>query len=100
VPGTVLRNTFRKEPGFLGRNGMERKNITKENSYFTKDLETMPIEQIKKLQFEKTKETLKKAYHKSQFYHELFDRAKVKPEDCKTLEDIISEGLDCNINYL
>ena len=57
---------------------MERKNITKENSYFTKELETMSIEQIKKLQFEKTKETLKKAYHKSQFYRELFDRAKVK----------------------
>lgn len=67
---------------------MERRNIAKENSYFTKELETMPIEQIKKLQFEKTKETLKKAYHKSQFYRELFDRAKVKPEDFKTLEDI------------
>jgi phenylacetate-CoA ligase len=79
---------------------MERENITKENSYFTKELDTMPIEQIKKLQFRKTKETLKKAYHKSQFYHELFDRAKVKPEDFKTLEDIISEGLDYNINYL
>jgi hypothetical protein len=40
---------------------MERKNITKGNSYFTRELETMPIEQIKKLQFEK-KETLKKVY--------------------------------------
>ncbi|MBA7657783.1 Phenylacetate-coenzyme A ligase [subsurface metagenome] len=48
----------------------------------------MPIDEVRKLQFEKTKETLGRAYHKSEFYREIFDRAKVKPEDFKKLEDI------------
>lgn len=48
----------------------------------------MSRDSIKKLQFEKTKETLQTAYYKSEFYRELFDNAKVKPEDFKKLEDI------------
>ena len=67
---------------------MDRNRIAKENQYFLKDLETMTREDMKKLQFEKTKETLERAYNKSEFYRELFDKAKVKPEDFKILEDI------------
>ena len=67
---------------------MERKKVTKENSYFLKELETLPIDALKILQFEKTKETLKRAYYKSDFYRRRFDKASVKPEDFKTLEDI------------
>jgi phenylacetate-CoA ligase len=40
------------------------------------------------LQFEKTKQTLEHAYHKSDFYRRRFDEARVKPDDFKTLEDI------------
>jgi len=68
---------------------MERKKVTKDNRYFSKKLECMPIEDLEKLQYAKTKEILGKAYFKSQFYRELFDRAKVKPENFKKLEDIV-----------
>ena len=67
---------------------MERKKVSKKNHYFLKKLESMSRDNIKKLQFEKTKETLQRAYHKSEFYRKLFDNAKVKPEDFKKLEDI------------
>lgn len=67
---------------------MDRNKIAKENRYFLKDLETMTREDMKKLQFEKTKETLENSYNKSEFYRELFDKAKIKPEDFQNLEDI------------
>jgi phenylacetate-CoA ligase len=67
---------------------MERKQISNKNHYFSKELETMSGEDMKKLQFEKTKDSLERAYNKSKFYRNLFDKVKVKPEDFKTLEDI------------
>lgn len=67
---------------------MDRKKASKANRYFVKKLETMSIDAVKKLQFEKTRETLERAYYKSEFYRETFDRAKVTPEDFKKLEDI------------
>ena len=67
---------------------MERKKVTKENRYFLEDLETLRIEELKKLQFEKTKQTLERAYKRSEFYRQRFDQVNVKPDDFKTLEDI------------
>jgi phenylacetate-CoA ligase len=67
---------------------MERKRISKRNRYFRKKLETLPREELEALQFEKTRATLESAYHRSAFYRELFDRAKVKPERFKRLADI------------
>jgi phenylacetate-coenzyme A ligase PaaK-like adenylate-forming protein len=59
---------------------MERNKVAKENQYFSEDMETMSIADIEKLQIEKTRETLERAYHKSDFYRQRFDRAKVKPQ--------------------
>jgi len=67
---------------------MERKKVDKKNRYFSKELETMPSDVLEKYQFEKTKETLERAYNSSVFYKDLFDQSKVKPEDFKSLEDI------------
>jgi phenylacetate-CoA ligase len=67
---------------------MDRKKIAKENSFFLKDLETLSGEDLKNLQFEKTRQTLERAYHKSAFYRQRFDKARVKPDNFKTLEDI------------
>jgi len=67
---------------------MERKKVTRENRYFLKDLETMDRDDLKELQFRKTKETLELAYDRSGFYRERFDRQKVRPEHFKGLEDI------------
>ncbi|MBU2497267.1 MAG: hypothetical protein KKE57_00030 [Proteobacteria bacterium] len=67
---------------------MDRRAVPKENHYFKKDLETMSLEDLQALQFKKTREILERAYHKSLFYRECFDKAGVRPEDFKKLEDI------------
>lgn len=66
---------------------MDRKKIAKENHYFLKE-ETLSLEDLKKRQFVKTKETLVNAYQNSTFYRDRFDSAKVKPDDFRQLEDI------------
>ena len=67
---------------------MNKKAVTKDNHYFLKELETLSLDALKNLQFEKTKQTLERAYHKSDFYRRRFDESGVKPDDFKTLEDI------------
>jgi phenylacetate-CoA ligase len=67
---------------------MDRKKIAKENKFFLKDLETLSSEDLRNLQFEKSRQTLERAYHQSAFYRQRFDKANVKPDDFKTLEDI------------
>jgi phenylacetate-CoA ligase len=68
---------------------MDKKAVTQENHYFLKELETMSRGALKNLQFEKTKQTLERAYHKSDFYRQRFDEAGVKPDDFKALENIV-----------
>jgi phenylacetate-CoA ligase len=67
---------------------MDRKRIAKDKNFFLKDLETLSSKDLKNLQFEKTRQTLERVYHKSAFYRQRFDKAKVKPDDFKALEDI------------
>jgi phenylacetate-CoA ligase len=67
---------------------MDREKISHENVYFLKELEPMPREDLEQFQFEKTKKTLERAFHQSGFYRDLFDKAKVTPEDFRKLEDI------------
>ena len=67
---------------------MNKKSVTNDNHYFLKELETLSPDALKSLQFEKTKQTLERAYHKSDFYRQRFDKAGVKPDDFKTLDDI------------
>ena len=67
---------------------MDKNRVTKDNHYFLKELETLSPDALKNLQFEKTKQTLERAYHNSEFYRKRFDKAGVKPDDFKTLEDM------------
>ncbi len=67
---------------------MDKKAVTNNNHYFLKELETLSPDALKILQFEKTKQTLERAYHKSDFYRQRFDKAGVKPDDFKSLDDI------------
>jgi phenylacetate-CoA ligase len=67
---------------------VDRKKVVEDNNYFLKELETLSIDELKKLQFEKTKQTLERAYHKSVFYRQRFDKVGIKPDDFKTIEDI------------
>lgn len=67
---------------------MDIKRVSKTNRYFLRRLETLSLADLKSLQFEKTGHTLERAYHQSPFYRELFDRARVRPEHFRNLEDI------------
>ena len=67
---------------------MDRKRIAKDKNFFLKDLETLSSEDLKNLQFEKTRQTLERAYHQSAFYRQRFDKARVKPDDFKSLADM------------
>ena len=62
--------------------------MPKKTSYFSKEMETLSPEALKNLQFEKTRQTLERAYHKSDFYRRRFDEGKIKPQDFKSVEDI------------
>jgi phenylacetate-CoA ligase len=47
-----------------------------------------PKEELEKLQLKKLEAMVKHAYHNVPFYHDLYKKNKVKPEDIKTLKDI------------
>ena len=76
---------------------MDRKEISKKNAYFSKKLETMSREDLRKLQVEKTKETLERAYHHSGFYRHLDEKISVAyfqvgPTAVEIMEDLDGTG--------
>ena len=56
--------------------------------YYQEEIETMPVEEIKKLQSEKLVKQVKYVYDNVPYYKNLMDKKGVKPEDIKGLEDI------------
>lgn len=59
-----------------------------EKRYFQKEIETMPVLEIKKLQSEKLKKQVKHVYENVEYYRNLMDENGVKPEDINGIEDI------------
>ncbi len=59
-----------------------------ENRYFQKEIETMPVKEIKKLQSEKLKKQVQHVYENVAYYRNLMDKKGVKPEDIKGIEDL------------
>ena len=57
-------------------------------NYFQKELETMPVEQIKALQKERLIKTVNHVYKNVPYYAQMMDKAGVKPEDIKELKDL------------
>ena len=57
-------------------------------AYFQPEIETMPREEMKKLQSEKLVKQVKHVYENVEYYRNLMDEKGVKPEDIKTLKDI------------
>lgn len=49
--------------------------------------ETMPRDELKKLQEKKALEMVRHAYENSPYYHRKFDEAGIKPDDIKSLDD-------------
>ena len=59
-----------------------------EKQYYQKEIETMPVEQIKALQSEKLKNQVKHVYEHVPYYRDLMDKKGVRPEDIRGIEDL------------
>ena len=59
-----------------------------EKRYFQKEIETMPVDDIKKLQSEKLVRQVKHVYENVPYYRNLMDEKGVKPEDIHGIEDL------------
>ena len=59
-----------------------------EKKYYQKEIETMPVEEIKKLQSEKLVKQVKHVYENVEYYRNLMDEKGVKPEGIKGIEDL------------
>ena len=59
-----------------------------EKRYYQKEMETMPVEDIKKLQSEKLVKQVKHVYENVPYYKNLMDEKGVKPDDIKGIEDL------------
>ena len=57
-------------------------------NYYQKEIETMPVEDIKKLQSEKLVKQVQHVYENVPYYRNLMDEKGVKPEDIKGIEDL------------
>ena len=56
--------------------------------YYQEEIETMPVEEIKKLQSEKLVKQVKHVYENVPYYRDLMDKKGVKPEDINGIEDL------------
>lgn len=68
---------------------MKTFGVVKMAEYWDPEIETMPVEELKKLQGQMLRELVSYVYEKSPFYRKRFDEYGVKPVDIKTVEDII-----------
>ena len=57
-------------------------------NYYQKEIETMPVEEMKKLQSEKLVKQVKHVYENVEYYRNLMDEKGVKPEDIHGIEDL------------
>ena len=61
--------------------------MTQQN-YYQKEIETMPIEDLKKLQSEKLVRQVKHVYENVEYYRKLMDEKGVSPDDIHGIEDL------------
>ena len=59
-----------------------------ESKYWDPKIETMKLEELKKIQLKRLKEVIKRVYENNAVYHKLFKDAGLKPKEIKTLDDI------------
>lgn len=57
-------------------------------NYYQKEFETMPVEEMKKLQSEKLVKQVKHVYENVPYYRDLMDKKGVTPDDVKGIEDL------------
>ena len=66
-----------------------RSEMNKTRKYFDAEIETMDRNKLEALQLRRLKAQLKRCYRASEFYKEKFKEAGVKPDDVRSLNDII-----------
>lgn len=59
-----------------------------EQRYYQKEIETMPVEELKKLQSEKLVKQVKHVYENVPYYRAMMDEKGIKPEDIHGIEDL------------
>ncbi len=59
-----------------------------ENRYYQPEVETMPVEEIKKLQSEKLVKQVRHVYDNVAYYRDLMDKKGVSPDDIHGIEDL------------
>ena len=59
-----------------------------EQRYYQKEIETMPYEEMKKLQSEKLVKQVKHVYENVPYYRDLMDKKGVTPDDIKGIDDL------------
>lgn len=57
-------------------------------NYFQPDIETMPVEEIRKIQNEKLVKQVRYVYDNVKYYRDLMDKKGVKPEDIQSTDDL------------
>ena len=62
--------------------------MEQEGKYWEPEIETMPLDKLRKLQEERLQEIVAYAYERTKFYRRKFDEAGVKPSDINTLDDL------------
>ena len=59
-----------------------------EKKYFQKEIETMPLDEMRALQSEKLVKQVKRVYDNVQYYRDLMDAKGVTPDDIKSIDDL------------
>ncbi len=71
--------------------------------YWDEEFETKPLKDMERFQLENLQKTLQWAYERVPYYRNKFDNAGVKPEDCRSLEDLrrfpFTKKADLRDNY-
>lgn len=57
-------------------------------SYFNREIETMPLAQLRALQNERLKKLVQNVYHNIPYYRQVFEEKGLKPEAIKGVEDL------------
>lgn len=57
--------------------------------YYQPEIETMPVEQLRELQLERMKKSIRHAYDNVEFYRQSFAEAGVTPDDLQSLDDLV-----------
>jgi len=62
---------------------------SRESKYYAPEIETMDREELENLQLERLKWQVRRCYAGSDFYRERFDKIGLKPDDIKSLDDVM-----------